>query len=49
MRGDGDITSARTFEDILSEFESVIDYLNTQLELIETEGEPRYLSTRIEG
>jgi bacterioferritin len=43
MRSVGDITSARIFEDILADEEHHIDYLETQLGLIETLGEERYL------
>ncbi|NUS72740.1 MAG: bacterioferritin [Corynebacteriales bacterium] len=44
MRKVGDITSAKLFEDILADEEHHIDYLETQLELIETLGEALYLS-----
>ena len=43
MRSVGDITSAKLFEDILADEEHHIDYLETQLELIEKLGEPLYL------
>jgi bacterioferritin len=43
MRSVGDVTSARIFEDILADEEHHIDYLETQLELIEKLGEPLYL------
>ena len=43
MRSIGDITSAKLFEDILADEEHHIDYLETQLGLIETLGEPLYL------
>jgi bacterioferritin len=43
MRSIGDVTSARLFEDILADEEHHIDYLETQLELIEKLGEPLYL------
>jgi len=43
MRGVDDVTSARIFEDILADEEHHIDYLETQLELIEKLGEPLYL------
>jgi bacterioferritin len=43
MRSIGDITSARIFEDILADEEHHIDYLETQLALIEKLGEPLYL------
>ena len=44
MRSIGDVTSARLFEDILVDEEHHIDYLETQLDLIEKLGEPLYLS-----
>ncbi|MFG1923881.1 bacterioferritin [Cryptosporangium sp. NPDC048952] len=44
MRGIGDHTSANIFEDILKDEEHHIDYLETQLDLIEKLGEPLYLS-----
>jgi bacterioferritin len=43
MRSVGDITSANIFEDILKDEEHHIDYLETQLDLIETLGEQLYL------
>jgi bacterioferritin len=43
MRSAGDVTSAKIFEDILQDEEHHIDYLETQLGLIETLGEPLYL------
>jgi bacterioferritin len=43
MRSVGDITSAKLFEDILADEEHHIDYLETQLRLIEKMGEPLYL------
>jgi bacterioferritin len=43
MRSVGDITSAKLFEDILADEEHHIDYLETQLALIEKFGEPLYL------
>jgi len=43
MRSIGDVTSARLFEDILADEEHHVDYLETQLELIEKLGEPLYL------
>ncbi|WP_327356709.1 bacterioferritin [Streptomyces sp. NBC_01304] len=48
MRGKGDVTSARIFEDILEDEEHHIDYLDTQLELIEKLGEPLYIAQLIE-
>lgn len=43
MRSIGDVTSANIFEDILKDEESHIDYLETQLELIEKLGVALYL------
>lgn len=43
MRSIGDATSAKIFEDILADEEHHIDYLETQLGLIETLGEALYL------
>jgi bacterioferritin len=43
MRSVGDITSCRMFEDILADEEQHIDYLETQLGLIEKLGEQLYL------
>jgi len=43
MREIGDITSAKIFEDILADEEHHIDYLETQLDLIEKLGEGLYL------
>ncbi|GGM87563.1 bacterioferritin [Thermopolyspora flexuosa] len=43
MREKGDITSARIFEDILEDEERHIDYLETELELVESLGERLYL------
>ena len=48
MRAKGDVTSARIFEDILEDEEHHIDYLDTQLELIEKLGEALYLAQQIE-
>ncbi|HEX5740736.1 MAG TPA: bacterioferritin [Pilimelia sp.] len=48
MRSVGDVTSARIFEDILADEEQHIDYLETQLGLIEALGEPLYLQSLIE-
>ena len=44
MRSIGDITSAAIFESILADEEHHIDYLETQLELIDTLGEQLYLA-----
>jgi bacterioferritin len=43
MRGVGDVTSARIFEEILADEEHHIDYLETQLGLLEKLGEALYL------
>jgi bacterioferritin len=43
MRSVGDVTSARMFEEILADEEHHIDYLETQLELIEKLGIALYL------
>jgi bacterioferritin len=43
MRSIGDVTSAKIFESILGDEEQHIDYLETQLQLIETLGEALYL------
>ncbi|MGH3734788.1 MAG: bacterioferritin [Micromonosporaceae bacterium] len=43
MRSIGDVTSARIFEDILADEEHHVDYLETQLDLIEKLGEQLYL------
>ena len=43
MRSIGDVTSARIFEDILADEEHHIDYLETQLDLIEKLGIALYL------
>ena len=43
MRARGDITSARIFEQILADEEEHVDYLETELDLIEKLGEPLYL------
>ena len=47
-RDKGDITSANLFEKILADEEDHIDYLETQLELIEKLGEQLYLSQLVE-
>ena len=44
MRKIGDVTSARLFEEILADEEHHIDYLETQLALIESLGEQHYLA-----
>jgi bacterioferritin len=43
MRSVGDVTSARIFEEILADEEHHIDYLETQLGLVEKLGEALYL------
>jgi bacterioferritin len=43
MRSRGDVTSARIFEDILADEEEHVDYLETELQLVETLGEQLYL------
>jgi bacterioferritin len=48
MREKGDITSANIFEDILADEEHHIDYLDTQLELLDKLGEALYLAQLIE-
>ncbi|MEO8889148.1 MAG: bacterioferritin, partial [Jatrophihabitantaceae bacterium] len=48
MRSVSDITSARIFEDILADEETHIDYLETQLELLVTLGEPLYIAQLVE-
>jgi bacterioferritin len=48
MRGASDITSANIFESILADEEQHIDYLETQLGLIEQIGVERYLAQQIE-
>ena len=48
LRGVADITSAKLFEAILADEEGHIDYLETQLGLVETLGEQLYLSQLVE-
>ena len=48
MRSVGDVTSAKVFEDILADEEHHIDYLETQLRLLQTLGEPLYLQNLTE-
>ncbi|WP_433192835.1 bacterioferritin [Nocardia sp. CA-107356] len=43
MRSNGDVTSARIFEQILEDEEQHVDYLETELALVEKLGEPLYL------
>jgi len=47
-RGVGYITTARIFEDMLADEEHHIDYLETQLELIEALGEQLYLAQLVQ-
>ena len=47
MRSVADITSANLFESILADEEEHIDYLETQLRLIEQIGEAHYISQQI--
>lgn len=48
MRSVGDHTSSNVFEAILADEEHHIDYLETQLHLLETLGEPLYLAQQVE-
>ena len=48
MRKNGDLTSARLFEEILADEEHHIDYLETQLALLEQLGEQLYLAQLVE-
>jgi bacterioferritin len=48
MRGVSDVTSANIFEKILADEEVHIDYLETQLTLLEQLGEVLYVATLIE-
>ncbi|MFE7772335.1 bacterioferritin [Streptomyces sp. NPDC057445] len=48
MRNKGDITSANIFESILADEEHHIDYLDTQLDLVEKLGEALYIAQLIE-
>jgi bacterioferritin len=48
MRNKDDVTSANLFEEILADEESHIDYLETQLELLDKLGESLYISTLVE-
>src|SRR3954447_20288674 len=43
MRTKGDITSARIFEEILADEEGHVDFLETELSLLEKLGEPLYI------
>jgi len=48
MRSVSDITSAKLFETILADEETHVDYLETQLALLEKLGEPLFISGLIE-
>ena len=48
MRAKNDVTSANIFEDILADEEHHIDYLDTQLELLDKLGEALYIAQQIE-
>jgi len=48
MRTRGDITSARIFEHILADEEDHVDYLETELALVETLGEQLYLQRYVD-
>jgi bacterioferritin len=47
MRAVGDHTSARLFEQILADEEHHVDYLETQIELLQRLGEPLYIAQLI--
>jgi len=49
MRKKGDITSARIFEEILADEESHVDFLETELSLLDKLGEPLYIHRFTEG
>ena len=48
MRERDDVTSANLFEEILEDEEEHIDYLETQLELLKSLGEPLYLAQLVQ-
>jgi bacterioferritin len=48
MRSVGDVTSALIFEHILGEEEGHVDYLETNLALLDSLGEPLYLAQLVE-
>ena len=47
-RDKGDITTAKLFEDILADEEHHIDYIETNLDLIDKLGEPLYLAQLVD-
>jgi bacterioferritin len=47
-RDKGDITTAKLFEDILADEEHHIDYIETNLELIDRLGEQLYLAQLVD-
>jgi bacterioferritin len=48
MRDRDDVTSANLFEEILEDEEEHIDYLETQLDLLKSLGEPLYLAQLVQ-
>ncbi|WP_033824514.1 bacterioferritin [Kitasatospora sp. MBT63] len=48
MRAKNDVTSANLFESILADEEEHIDYLDTQLQLLASLGEPLYTAQMVE-
>src|SRR6266550_6554293 len=48
MRGAGDVTSANLFEDILADEEHNIDYLETQIGLLDRIGDQLYLAQLVQ-
>jgi bacterioferritin len=48
MRSVSDVTSAKIFEAILADEEGHVDYLETQLSLLQSLGEPLYLAQLVE-
>ncbi len=47
-RSKGDITSAKLFEEILADEEHHVDYLETQIALMDSLGEQLYLAQLVE-